>query len=108
MTQCLFDDAGVAVSTRAQDVAALFAQQRFGRSVVHGGSGLVYTNQPALSIKDKDAVRHRVKSRFPFLLAAFHYLKQARLANCDPGLLGNRSCYFDIGRAPVSQRFGRR
>ena len=58
----LFDNARFVVGACAQNIAAFPAQQRFRRRVIHGRAGPIDADQAPGPVKDKNAVRHRVKS----------------------------------------------
>ncbi len=59
--QGLLYNAGGAVRSRAQDVATLAAQQRFGMRIVHRRAGPVDARQLTGLIENEDAVGHSIK-----------------------------------------------
>ena len=59
--QRLLYNAGGTVRSRAQDVATLAAQQRFGIRLVHSRASPVDARQLTGLIENEDAVRHGIK-----------------------------------------------
>ena len=103
LTHGLFDDA-CRVRTHAQNITALSPKNRFRTLVIHGRASPIDANQPPSSVKDKNAVRHRVKGRFPLLLGALNHFEQLRLPDTGRQLCGHGFDQQDFIFSPVSGR----
>src|SRR5436305_9836219 len=90
--------AGVALA-RSEDVAAATAKHEVRPSVFHRRPCAIDADELPCIVKDKDAVRHSVEGRLPFLLRASGHLEQFGLRDACGELRGDR---FDQPRFVIS------
>src|ERR1700752_1433034 len=86
----VFNYARFILFTRTQDVATLPAEQQPRMNGFHCSTRAIHAFELAGAIEDENAVRHRVKRRFPLSLPARDHLEQLRLTDTDRKSLGER------------------